>query len=93
MKLQQFDRFFKVLIQNITPFSTDVPLLYTLTTTENWKFCVFRGYRNGTLVKNISTKVVKHSQHFDKNAQYCSEMTGSMKMQEKSFCFEQTRNK
>ena len=36
----------------LNPFSTDVPLLYTLIT-ENLRFSdVFRGYIRGALVKN-----------------------------------------
>ena len=35
------------------PFSTNVPLLYPLKTSENLRFSdVFRGYRSGTLVEN-----------------------------------------
>ena len=38
---------------SINPFSTNVPLLYPLKTSENLRFSdVFRGYRSGTLVKN-----------------------------------------
>ena len=38
---------------NINPFSTKVPLLYLLKTSENRRFLdVFRGYRSGTLVEN-----------------------------------------
>ena len=38
---------------NINPFSTKVPLLYPLKTSENRRFLdVFRGYRSGTLVEN-----------------------------------------
>ena len=37
----------------IKPFSTNVPLLYPLKTSENlWFSDVFRGYRSGTFVKN-----------------------------------------
>ena len=40
-------------IKRINPFSTNVPLLYPLKTTENLRFSdVFRGYRSGTLVEN-----------------------------------------
>ena len=42
-----------ILWSNINPFSTNVPLLYPLKTSENRRlFDVFRGYRNGTLVEN-----------------------------------------
>ena len=35
------------------PFSTNVPLLYPLKTSENRRFCdVFRGYRSATLAEN-----------------------------------------
>ena len=35
------------------PFSTNVPLLYSLKTSENGRLSdVFRGYRSGTLVEN-----------------------------------------
>ena len=35
------------------PFSTNVPLLYSLKTSENRRLSdVFRGYRSGTLVEN-----------------------------------------
>ena len=37
----------------INPFSTNVPLLYSLKTSENrWFSDVFSGYRSGTLVEN-----------------------------------------
>ena len=37
----------------INPFSTSVPLLYSLKTSENLRLShVFRGYRSGTLVEN-----------------------------------------
>ena len=37
----------------LNSFSTNVPLLYPLKTSENWRFFdVFRGYRSGTLVEN-----------------------------------------
>ena len=37
----------------INPFSTNVPLLYPLETSENQRFSdIFRGYRSGTLVEN-----------------------------------------
>ena len=37
----------------VNPFSTNVPLLYPLKTSENFRFSdVFRGYRSGTLVEN-----------------------------------------
>ena len=37
----------------INPFSTNVPLLYPLKTSENRRlFDVFRGYRSETLVEN-----------------------------------------
>ena len=40
-------------LQLIKPFSTNVPLLYPLKTSENLCFSdVFRGYRSGTLVEN-----------------------------------------
>ena len=36
----------------VNPFSTNVPLLYPLKTSENFRFSdVFRGYRSGTLVE------------------------------------------
>ena len=39
--------------QHISPFSTNVSLLYPLKTLENWKFSdVFRGNRSGKLVEN-----------------------------------------
>ena len=34
------------------PFSTSVPLLYPLKTSENLQFSVFRGHKSGTLVEN-----------------------------------------
>ena len=38
---------------HVNPFSTNVPLLYSLKTSENLRFSdVFRGYRSGTLVEN-----------------------------------------
>ena len=38
---------------NLNPFSTNVPLLCFLKTSENRSFShVFRGYRSGTLVEN-----------------------------------------
>ena len=41
------------LLEHINPFSTNVPLLYPLKTSENRRFSnVFRGYRSGTLVEN-----------------------------------------
>ena len=37
----------------VNPFSSNVPLLYPLKTSENFRFSdVFRGYRSGTLVEN-----------------------------------------
>ena len=36
----------------INPFSTNVPLLYPLKTSENRRFSVFSGYRRETLVEN-----------------------------------------
>ena len=43
----------KSTIQLFNPFSTNVPLLYPLKTTENLLFShVFRGYRSGTLIEN-----------------------------------------
>ena len=36
----------------VNPFSANVPLLYPLKISENRRFSVFRGYRNGTLVEN-----------------------------------------
>ena len=41
----------------VNPFSTNVPLLYPLKTSENRKFSVFRGYRSGTLVENGLTMI------------------------------------
>ena len=44
---------FQSRISFVNPFSTSVPLLYPLKTSENLRFSdVFRGYRSGTLVKN-----------------------------------------
>ena len=44
---------FQSRISFVNPFSTSVPLLYLLKTSENLRFSdVFRGYRSGTLVKN-----------------------------------------
>ena len=35
------------------PFSSNVPLLNPLKTSENWRFSdIFRGFRSGTLVEN-----------------------------------------
>ena len=35
------------------PFSTNIPLLYLLKTSENWRFSdIFRGYRSESLVEN-----------------------------------------
>ena len=35
------------------PFSTNIPFLYLLKTSENWRFSdVFRGYRSESLVEN-----------------------------------------
>ena len=43
----------KSTMQLLNPFSTNVPLLYPLKTSENQRFSdVFRGYRSGTLVEN-----------------------------------------
>ena len=45
--------FWLVLTRPINPFSTNVPLLYPLKTSENLRFSdVFRGYRIETLVEN-----------------------------------------
>ena len=45
--------FFEII--NLNPFSTNVPLLYSLKTSENLRFSdVFRGYRSGKLVENGS---------------------------------------
>ena len=42
------------------PFSTNVPLLYPLKTSENWKFSdIFRRYRSGTLFENELNVVFK----------------------------------
>ena len=42
-----------VLWNRLNPFSTNVPLLYPLKTSENlWFSDVFRGYGSGTLVEN-----------------------------------------
>ena len=39
--------------QNFNPFSSNVPLLYPLKTSENLRFSdIFRGYRIGTLLEN-----------------------------------------
>ena len=48
---------------NIKPFSTNVPLLYPLETSQNLRFSdVFRGYRSETLVKNgLFRTFIKHS--------------------------------
>ena len=41
------------------PFSTNVPLLYPLKTSENWGFSdAFRGYRGGTFVGNELTHLM-----------------------------------
>ena len=46
-----FNNFHDVIVNN--PFSTNVPLLYPLKTSENlWFFRVFRGCRSGTLIGN-----------------------------------------
>ena len=38
---------------SINLFSTNVPLLYPLKASENWRFFdVFRGYRSGKFVEN-----------------------------------------
>ena len=43
----------KSTMQSFNPFSTNVPLLYPLKTSENLLFSgVFKGYRSGTLVEN-----------------------------------------
>ena len=43
----------RMLFSFLKPFSTNVPLLYTLKTSENRRASdVFRRYRSGTLVKN-----------------------------------------
>ena len=45
-------------LKHINPFSTNVPLLYPLKTSENLQFSdVFRGYRSGTLVENELKKL------------------------------------
>ena len=41
-----------MVFNSISPFSTNVPLLYPLKTPENWRFSnVFREYRGGILVE------------------------------------------
>ena len=41
------------MVENINPFSTNVPLLHPLKTSENlWFSDVFSGYKIGTLVEN-----------------------------------------
>ena len=41
------------MVENIKPFSSNVPLLHPLKTSENLRFSdVFRGYKIGTLVEN-----------------------------------------
>ena len=45
------------------PFSTDVPLLYPLKTSENWRFSdVFKGYRSRALAKNGLSRFGKGKQ-------------------------------
>ena len=45
----------------INPFSTNVPLLYPLKTSENLRFSdVFRGYRSRALVENGLTWEIKY---------------------------------
>ena len=47
------ETFLQNLKTTFNPFSTNVPLLYLLKTSENFQFSdVFRGYRSGTLVEN-----------------------------------------
>ena len=46
------------------PFSTNVPLLYPLKTSENIRFSdVFRGYRSGTLVENGLNSICPFDHH------------------------------
>ena len=43
----------KLFVKIVNPFSTNIPLLYPLKTSENVQFSdVLRGYRSGTLVEN-----------------------------------------
>ena len=51
-------------IHNLNLFSTNVPLLYPLKTSENWRFSgVFKGYWSRILVKNrlINNKLFEHA--------------------------------
>ena len=41
-----------MVFNSISPFSTNVPLLYPLKTPENRRFSVFREYRGGILVEH-----------------------------------------
>ena len=46
------------MVKNINSFSTNVPLLHPLKTSENpWFSYVFRGYKIGTLVENGLNRV------------------------------------
>ena len=53
---QKYIAEFWIVISNqmINPFSTNVPLLHSLKTSENRRCSdIFRGYRSGTLVENV----------------------------------------
>ena len=53
----------QALLFDVNPFSTYVPLLYPLKTSENLSLSdVFRGYRSGILVENGSIGLIRLTQ-------------------------------
>ena len=70
-------------IKEIIYVSTNVPLLYPLKTSENWRFSdVFRGYRIGILVETW-VKLSNHSVINERTNNFVYEMRCALKEVEK----------
>ena len=61
----------------INSFSTNIPLLYLMETSENRRFSVFRGYISGTLVENGLTMISCNHRHISQTISFILFQTGN----------------